>query len=177
MIELPDSVLGERKEAGRIGLSACAYQCPGCPATRHPEALALRIVGRNADLETTLEEHRHARIELASGELPGSMAEFTRLKELGVRSVATPLYGIGPDHDRKSGLPGSFERAARALTAARAAGLEAVVLSPLPSVSGAGMAMEDYELLRTLIRQAWALRARILWYEPGEAPCIASNRE
>jgi hypothetical protein len=177
VIELPESTLGERKAPGRIGLAACAYRCPGCPATRLPDALSLRVVGCNERLETTLEAHRHARIEVASGELPDSVEEFARLRELGVRSVATPFFGIESVHDLKSGVPGSFDRASRALTGARKAGLEAVVLAQLPIVAGTGMGIEDYESLRTLIRQTWALRARLLWYAPGDAPCIASNRE
>jgi hypothetical protein len=196
VIELPESLLGARKEPGRIGLAACGYQCPGCPATRLTDALSLRIVGRIFEagtscapkippqscgsgdrLEAVLKEHRHVRIEFASGELPDSVEEFARLRAMGVRSVATPFFGMEDAHDAKSGVPGSFDRARQALILARQAGLEAVVLSPLSSELRSAAGMDAYAALRTLIRLSWALRARLLWYEPGDAPCIASNRE
>lgn len=177
VIELPDSVLGERKESGRVGLSACAYACPGCPASVRPDALSLRIVGRDARLEPLLAEKARSHLEFASGELPLNVTEFARLKELGVRRIVTPLFAVGPEHDRISGVTGSFDRATASIREARAVGLETVILSPLPEGIDKGMGIDQYQELRTLIRLTWALRSRLLWYDLGDAPCIASNRE
>lgn len=177
MIELPEAVLGERKEPGRIGLSACAYACSGCPASVRPEALAVRIVGRDERLESILAGNPHIHFEFASGELPMKTSEFARLKDLGVRRIATPLFAVGSEHDRRSGCPGSFDRASASIREARAAGLETVILSPLPLDIEQGMGIEQYEELRKLIRLSWALRSRLLWFDSRDAPCIASNRE
>lgn len=174
----------EPERAGRLGLSGCAYACPGCPASRHADALRVRVIG---DAEDAILKFRHAPLrdlELASGVLPLDIDVWRNLRALGFRRALTPIFGLDVAHDREANVPpesgdstgvmpalGAFAKAIASLTAAHAAGLSPILLATASRQGGP----PKRDILRVLYRLAWTHRWSVEVAAEGSAPCIADS--